>query len=347
MKQRWSTLSGLYGRLRDRSPKKVKCLLTRAVFALTDKPSVASMDDGSASANGSGGVLVISADFELAWGWRYSKTFEDPLKMAMQARGNIPRLLEIFDEYRIPVTWATVGHLMLRSCTRRSHAWMRRIPYFENERWLYDHGDWFEHDPCGSWERSRAWYAPDIVEAIIKSPVGHEIGCHTFSHMDMSDENCPREVAEDEIKACVDVARQWGLMLRSFVFAGGTYGNYEVLRKYGFTNYRRRLTHDLSYPRLDNNELVVLPSSVELNDDGCTWSREYYIRRLTKFLDRAAYTRSTCHFWFHPSMVPWYVYDVLPPVMRHAAGLRDKGLLWIGTMGAATRRFVEQYGKVD
>jgi len=349
VKQKWSTLSVFYGRLRDRSPKNVKCLLSRAVFSLTDKPSVTSPDGPAESlfADGFKGGLVISADFELAWGWRYAKTRQDPLKMALQARGNMPRLMEIFEEYRIPVTWATVGHLMLSSCNRRTHSWMRRIPYFENKRWLYDRGDWFEHDPCTIWERARAWYAPDIIESILRSRAGHEIGCHTFSHIDMSNENCPQEVAEDEILACVNAAKEWGFALKSFVFAGGTYGNYEVLKKYGFTNYRRKLTHDLSYPRLDEQGLVILPSSVELNDDGCSWSREYYIRRLIKYLDRAASTRTICHFWFHPSMVPWFVYDVLPPVMHHAAGLRDKGLLWTRTMGAAAEMVVKRCGKVD
>lgn len=349
MKQRWNTLSLLYGKLRDRSPKNLKCLLSRAVFSLTDKPSVTA-PDGFARvrhAGGPKGGLVISADLELAWGWRYSKKLEDPLKMALQARGNLPRLIRTFEEYRIPVTWATVGHLMLSSCNGRSHSWMRRIPYFENKRWLFDHGDWFEHDPCTSWEKARAWYAPDIVEAILDSRAGHEIGCHTFSHIDMSDEKCPREVAEDEIRACVDAAAEWGLTLKSFVFAGGTYGNFEVLEEYGFTNYRRKLAHDLSYPGFDEQGLVVLPSSAELNDDGCGWSRDYHINRLIKYLDRATRTRTVCHFWFHPSMVPWFVYDVLPPVMRHAATLRDKGVLWTQTMGSTADMIVEQPVEVD
>lgn len=349
MKEKRNMLVLLYGKLRDRSPKNVRCLLKRAVFSLTDKPSVTATGGSAASLRAAGfkGGLVISADFELAWGWRYSKKMEDPLKMALKARGNLPRLIRIFDEYRIPVTWATVGHLMLSSCNDRTHSWMKRIPHFENKRWRFDRGDWFEHDPCTSWEKARAWYAPDIVEAILDARAGHEIGCHTFSHIDMSDRNCPREVAEDEIRACKEAAREWGLKLNSFVFAGGTYGNFDVLKEYGFTNYRRKLSHDLSYPWPDEHGLVVLPSSAELNDDGCGWSREYHISRLIKYLDRAAHTRTVCHFWFHPSMAPWFVYDVLPPVMRHAAELREKDLLWTQTMSTTAAMAVEHLAGVS
>jgi peptidoglycan/xylan/chitin deacetylase (PgdA/CDA1 family) len=337
VKRSGNLLAFAYERLHERSPKSLKCLLSRAVFSLADKPSA--MPPAGLTTlpfgNSYKGGLVISADFELAWGWRYSKQHEDPVKMAGRARANMPMLLKIFDESRIPVTWATVGHLLLRACRRRSHSWMKRIPYFDNRKWLYDKGDWFEHDPCTSWDRAREWYAPDLIDKILNAVVEHEIGCHTFSHIDMSYENCPRGVAEDEVQACLEAAKEWGLKLESFVFAGGTYGNYEVLRKYGFTNYRKALNHALAYPHLDRHGLVVLPSSVGLDDNGCGWSRAYQLRRFMKYIHRAVTTRTVCHFWFHPSMEPWFMYSILPPLMRYAAELRDKGQLWIGTMRAA------------
>ncbi len=337
MKRSGSLLAFAYEQLHERSPKSFKCLLSRAVFSLTDKPSA--MPPAGLTTlpfgNGYKGGLIISADFELAWAWRYSKGHEDPIKMARRARANMPILLKTFEEFRIPVTWATVGHLMLRECRPKSHSWMRRVPYFSNRKWLYDKGDWFDHDPCTSWDMAREWYAPDVIERILKSKAEHEIGCHTFSHIDMSYENCPREVAEDEVKACLDAAKEWGLTLRSFVFAGGTHGNYEVLSKYGFTNYRKALSHALAYPRLDRHGLVVLPSSIGLGDNGCGWSRDYQIKRFMKYIHRAVTTRTVCHFWFHPSMEPLFMYGVLSPLMRYAAELRDRGLLWIGTMRAA------------
>ena len=140
----------------------------------------------------------------------------------------------MFEDFCIPITWATVGHLFLSECKKEDHNRMRRIPYFENRNWAYNSGDWFDCDPYTNWEKAKAWYAPDLIEKILKSKVNHEIGCHTFSHIDFSDKNCSPEVAEDEIKSCIEAAKKWGIELRSIVFPGGTYGNIEIIKKYGY-----------------------------------------------------------------------------------------------------------------
>ena len=74
-------------------------------------------------------AVVISADLELAWAWRYSKKSDDPkalaLQKAHQTRQNLPPLLDLFDRFNVPVTWATVGHLFLEECDRtngRAHS---------------------------------------------------------------------------------------------------------------------------------------------------------------------------------------------------------------------------------
>ena len=92
-------------------------------------------------------AVVISADLELAWAWRYSKKSDDPkvlaLQKAHQTRQNLPPLLDLFDQFNVPVTWATVGHLFLEECGRtngRAHSDLPRPPYFENEFWRYAAG---------------------------------------------------------------------------------------------------------------------------------------------------------------------------------------------------------------
>lgn len=89
-------------------------------------------------------ALVISADFELAWGWQHVRTTGAARALALakaaQARRNLPvlfDLFDLFDRYDVPVTWATVGHLFLESCNGNgaAHPEVRRLPYFENEYW--------------------------------------------------------------------------------------------------------------------------------------------------------------------------------------------------------------------
>ena len=177
-------------------------------------------------------AIVISADLELAWAWRYDR--QDPqqpnlaIRMAHQTRDNMPKLLELFDRYEIPVTWAIVGHLFLDGCeleNGKAHSGMLRPPYFENEFWRYRSGDWYEHDPCSSAEQAPEWYAPDLIRDILSAKVKHEIACHTFSHIDCSDKNCSPELMDAELAECRRLAQEWGIDLKSFVFPGNLTGN--------------------------------------------------------------------------------------------------------------------------
>ena len=329
------TLRKVYGKCYEISPNCLRNILSKAVFALTNKPFVNKSDVPLMKRfpGGYKGGLIISADFELGWAFRYSKRGAYPEKMANQTRENFPYFIKMFEDYEIPITWATVGHLMLSECKKGDHDWMHRIPYFENKHWIYNKGDWFDCDPYTNWKKAKTWYAPDLIEKILNSKVKHEIGCHTFTHIDFSDKNCPLEVAEDEIKACIEAAKKWNITLKSMVFPGGTYGNYEVLKKYGFTNYRKKMEYDLSYPELDRHGLIILPSSRGLGNNGLGWSQEYFFSLFKKYIDKAVSTYTVCHFWFHPSIDIWFLHNVFPRILKYAAELRNKNLLWIETMG--------------
>ena len=136
-------------------------------------------------------VITISADFELAWAWQWSKQ-KDALKTAINksraTRKNISNILEVAEKYNIPITWATVGHLFLKSCN--SHKEMSQLKSFENDFWKFNNSDWFINDPYSNYKEEPHWYAPDLINQIIKSPVNHEIGCHTFSHIDCREVLC-------------------------------------------------------------------------------------------------------------------------------------------------------------
>jgi peptidoglycan/xylan/chitin deacetylase (PgdA/CDA1 family) len=315
--------------------KFVKRHLAKTLFALKRRPSVAHKEKNYALAKP---TVVISADFELAWGWRYSKNGEDPFVMAKRTRTNFPRLIEIFERYDVPITWAVVGHLLLRSCTSSSHRWMRRVPYFENRNWIFDRGNWFDADPHTHWRNAEAWYAPDLIERILNSKVRHEIGCHTFSHADFSYQRCPCEVAEDEVKACLDAAKPWGIDLKSFVFAGGTYGNYEIVKKYGFAAYRKTLRHEISYPYIDSNGLVVVPASICLANNELGWSLEYIKERYNRYIQSAVNNGAICHFWFHPSFDHVFAESVFPSLLRYISELREKNIVEIRTIGDIAQR---------
>ena len=319
----------------------VKKNFSKMVFLLRGRPTVSPDRNELIDKKIGKGMLVLSADFELAWAFRYSKlTTTDPEQKAYQTRKNFDFLLGLFEKRRIPVTWATVGHLFLEKCTKGDHDWMRRIPYFD-DHWKFDKGDWFDHDPYTHWQNAKAWYAPDLIRRIRDSGVKHEIGSHSFSHIDMSEKICPEGVADDELKACVDAAEKTGIKLKSFVFPGGRFGHKGLLKKHGFSSYRRRTKYEINHPYIDDTGLVVIPPTIGLADNGLGWSARYFKKRLIKYIDKAIRNRMMCHFWFHPSLDDWFLYNVFPALLEYADLRRKEGKLWTGTMDEVANLLLE------
>lgn len=256
--------------------------------------------------------------------------------MGLRERTNVPILLKLFDRFGIPATWATVGHLFLQGCQRaggKAHPELRRLPHTDNH-WRFTSGDWYDHDPCTHWKDSPAWYAPDLIDSILRAKAQHEIGCHSFSHLHCSDRHCPPEVLDDELALCVSLAREKDIRLRAMVFPGGTYGNFAILKKHGFICYRYNDPKwDLFYPEKDSFGLIRLPSSASIGADTFTWSLEYRMRRYQAYIDRAIREGTVCQLWFHPSLDDHARDAVLPAVLAYAARRRDEGDLWCATMG--------------
>jgi hypothetical protein len=323
-----------YSNIRNVMPASVSGMMTKISFFLSNKPFVKkdSIPVVKKFPYGEKGGVIISADFEMAWAWRYTKTGYDHMTKGRIERENMPSILKILEEYNIPITFATVGHLFLEKCSKGDHDWMRRIPYFD-DHWIFTEGDWYEHDPYANYIDSPEWYAPDLIQMIFDSPVNHEIGTHTFSHIDFSDKNCPADVADDEIKACIDAAKPYGIDFRSIVFPGGTWGNISTLKNYNFTIYRKREEWELAYPYRDNRGLLVTPSSGSLEYNvAYGWSAEYFIRKLKKYIRKAIETHTIAHFWFHPSLNGFIIKNIFPDLFSYISQEREKGNLWIGTM---------------
>jgi peptidoglycan/xylan/chitin deacetylase (PgdA/CDA1 family) len=331
----------LYKMIRNILPPEWHGLLTALLYDLNIKPAV----NRKIKSPFAKGIIVLSADFEMAWAFRYSKTKYDQAEiMGLKERKNVPRLLSLFEKYRIPVTWATVGHLFLDSCSKESgsipHPEMPRPPFFENTNWSYTIGDWYHHDPCTNYKESPAWYAPDLIEQIIQSPVGHEVGCHTFSHIDCSDKNCNPDLFKAELKSCIELAREKGAQLKSMVFPGGTHGNYMVLKSLGFTSYRKATKWHIDIPVIDEYGLVRIPGSYTLDKSKHNWSSGRYIKTANSFVLKASKNKMIAHFWFHPSMDEWYIENVMPSVLEFIHKLENEGLIELLTMGQLAERVI-------
>jgi peptidoglycan/xylan/chitin deacetylase (PgdA/CDA1 family) len=307
------------------------------------------------------GVMVLSLDFELSWG-RFDKLSLGELDaQSLQERNQIKRLLALLDRYEIPATWATVGHLMLDSCTR-DHGGQAHIEVASRPRYSWFSRDWFCFDPCTKASISPAWYAPDIVDWIKGAKVRHEIGSHSFAHIYYGDPECAPSVARADLQAAADAASQKGVSLNSFVFPRNQVGHLQLLKEFGFQAYRGEMPavipgargHLRRVANLLDTLCAVAPKPVTAEEvmpglwnipgnhffmarDGI---RKYIpiasrVRKGKKGIDNAVKTGQLYHLWFHPFNLNSdsdAMFSGLEQIFSYACRMREEGRLNILTM---------------
>jgi peptidoglycan/xylan/chitin deacetylase (PgdA/CDA1 family) len=284
------------------------------------------------------GTAVVSIDTELAWGeaHRRGPTERSAAHDYDAERAVIDRLLAILDRHEIAATWAVVGHLLLSGCSTgdgRPHPEIVR-PEFD---WL--DGDWFDIDPCSTAADAPWYYGPDVVERIRASPVAHEIGCHSFAHVMAGEPGCSAEAFRSDLAACVAVAREQRIALRSFVFPRNSVGHVEELAPAGFTSYRGSGAH----PERHDDGLWNIPQTYLFAP--ATHRRRVpialWVRAPIRRIRQAARRRSLFHLWLHPYNItadPPRALDAFERVCAEAARLRSRGRLDVLTMGGLAER---------
>ncbi len=123
------------------------------------------------------GALVISLDFELHWGVRDKRSVDGPYREnLLGARHAIPQILDLFEEFGVAATWATVGFLFAKNRLERDEFSPSLRPQYKNAKldpYSEPTGDNEDDDPMH--------YAPSLIARIAKTP-NQEIATHTFSH---------------------------------------------------------------------------------------------------------------------------------------------------------------------
>ncbi len=300
------------------------------------------------------GAVTFSIDFELAWGWAYANTDStNAVELGLHERSQVPKILEVMDECNTPATWATVGHLFLSECRRNgsglAHPDVKRLPHFHTEYWNFKSGDWFQVDPCTNYKNDPAWYAPDLIEQILRAKAGHEVGCHGFSHSGFGI-YCPAAVAESEIDAALEAMKPFGIQPKSWVFPGNDEGHFAAIAARGFRNVRSFPVSpaEISLPLKRSDGMWAIPDSTPIDLEGSGWDYNERLARLKRFIDTAARTRLSAHIWFHPSLPSEQMNGLLFPLLRYCASLRDRGdidILTIDQLVDATEKALEGEGR--
>lgn len=328
-------------------PPRIKQLGIQAKFMLGMRPTFATIPN-AIYPEGKRGALILNADFELAWAWMWAKGFPAPhsdagqwgLAKAKQDRLNVPKMLQMLDHYGVPCTWATVGALFHTADSFREVA--EKMPFpapFESKYWHFNGGHWLERYKKYVAGNEELWHAPDMIRAIQATQTKHEIGCHTFTHIDSSDEYA-EEVFRADIQACKQAAKGFDEALKSYVFPANEEGHKQVLADEGFTSYRCERDYEVDIAEQDKNGLLKMSHGIFFECPK-TWKPKFFARIVTEAIDTAILRRLPISLWFHPSCDPMNLTEVWPRVFEHAQKKSEEGQLWLGTMGGLAQTIAD------
>jgi peptidoglycan/xylan/chitin deacetylase (PgdA/CDA1 family) len=159
------------------------------------------------------GALVISLDFELRWGVHdlYPPDGGAYRENLLGVRTAVPRMLDLFEEYGISATWATVGMLMTESHAEWERFRPAATPRYDDpslDTYTVQVGDDEATDPMH--------FAMSLVEQI-RARKGQEIGSHTYAHYCALEPGSDSESYRQDLSVAVAVAKARGIELKSLV----------------------------------------------------------------------------------------------------------------------------------
>jgi hypothetical protein len=280
------------------------------------------------------GKLTISIDLALAWSVWDRLTAEDLTLAETAERPICAALIELFDRYEIPATWAIVAGLLDEASAK-------------------------SRSGCAS-----CWYAPDIIDRLLHAKVVHEIGGHGGRHVEFG--KIPASEAREDLEFARAVHHAHALPLTSFVFPRNSIGHLDLLAEAGMRTFRGldigwfgsaartgRLAGRAanfvdkilpiapsSVAPVERGGLIEIPGSMLLL--GRNGPRRFILPAVTRAklrlgLARASHTGGIFHLWFHPSNF-YYRRDeqlaTLAWFLEHAADEASRGRLELRTMGS-------------
>jgi peptidoglycan/xylan/chitin deacetylase (PgdA/CDA1 family) len=279
---------------------------------------------------GDHGAFVISLDFEMYWGVRdylmSNSGYVENLKGEYEA---IPAILNVFKEYDVSATWATVGFLFAESFEEISIYKPTRLPQYKDQS-LSPY-----RDSVGQVEvEPSICYSPDLIRMIANTP-GQELATHTYSHFYCLEDGQTIDDFRSDIESAVAIAAKFDVKPRSIVFPRNqhnpAYDN--VLIENGIICFRGNQNSAIyqfggntqsnplyrigrladtyvnvtglntyKWPVPVAGQLVNIPASQFLrpvsNANGFYEDRQF--SRLAKCLATAAEKNEVFHLWWHP-----------------------------------------------
>jgi peptidoglycan/xylan/chitin deacetylase (PgdA/CDA1 family) len=320
------------------------------------------------------GTFAISLDFELHWGGFEKWPLEKYRQYFLNTREIIPHMLELFKEYHVHVTWATVGMLMHHSREQLlANAPALKPGYTKPTLSAYQY---IQTKGIGLNEHEDPFhFAPSLVKKILDTPY-QELGTHTFAHYYCNEEGQTLDQFREDIRAAQRVAKSYGQSLKSLVFPRNQFNDQylKVCFDEGITSVRsnpsdwfwhiqstqnesawKRLNRGLDayFPVGKNNTFKLSSLEVREGYPLCLPAsrllrpynpKEFFlnkmkITRIESEMARAAQQGEVYHLWWHPhnfGSYPTQSLEGLQRILKHYAYCRDKWSMNSMTMDELT-----------
>ncbi len=256
------------------------------------------------------------------WGFIGTKGGRFFLEDPSMGRDNVLWLLDELDQYEVPVTFFTVGHLFLYPDEARNMVYPN-LPHFR--RGILSRN--FYSQILGR----MLYHAPDIIEEV-KNRGMHEVGLHGFFHIPFDE--LTEEEARTEMELSVKASNMRNISPEGMAFPKDHQEKLKILREYGIKfvrggSYLGRNKHSLAKRLIKSSVsmeegLIVIHSSYFLNTQGSFFT----IPLLKVEIMRGRHV----HFWFHP----WNLYsgrEGLLDFLNYIRRLRNERGIRILTLG--------------
>ena len=276
------------------------------------------------------GTFVISLDYELLWGVWDATTKEKYGTHIIGVKEVIPALLDLFAQYDVRVTFATVGILFAKNKKELMPYLPVTKPLYGNVRYnVYSN----ELTAVGNNEVDDPYhFGYSLFEKIRNSP--HEMATHTFSHYFCLEDGQTADQFDADIKAAIKIASAKNIDICSLVFprnqVNETY--LPLLVNNGINVYRgnpeswiykpRKFSAEILFIRLcrlldtylpisgHNSFTIDKSSALPVNipasrflkpyNKRLAWLEKMKLNRIMQEMTYAAKNNTLYHLWWHP-----------------------------------------------
>ena len=279
------------------------------------------------------GSFTLSLDFELYWGMRDKVTLDAYRENLLGVWSAVPKILSLFEQYKIHATWATVGFLFLEDEKELRTNFPEILPDYKDKKLSpYVYFEDLKPFELGSDMFRKMHFAKGLIEKIQHVPF-QELATHTYSHYYTREPSVLAASFEADLKQAVLIGEKNDVRLNSLVFPRNQIDKESVkrLNNVGIKIYRGNPDHwayregeteksflqrvyrfidiylDLSgahttLPRVDEQGVVELKSSMFMR----AYSKKFRflehmkLRRVKNAMTKAAQKGENFHLWWHP-----------------------------------------------